>query len=61
MDDRTREQDADHRFAERAVAAFIANALGAVGLLAADALVSLPAGAVEKPAGESLPTLVLNS
>jgi L-2-hydroxycarboxylate dehydrogenase (NAD+) len=32
MDDRTREQDADHRFAARAIAAFIADALGAVGL-----------------------------
>jgi L-2-hydroxycarboxylate dehydrogenase (NAD+) len=37
MDDRTREQDADHRFAARAIAAFIADALGAVGLPAADA------------------------
>jgi L-2-hydroxycarboxylate dehydrogenase (NAD+) len=37
MDDRTREQDADHRFGPTTVTAFIADALGAVGLPAADA------------------------
>jgi L-2-hydroxycarboxylate dehydrogenase (NAD+) len=37
MDDRTRERDADRRFAPPAVTAFIADALGAVGLPAADA------------------------
>jgi L-2-hydroxycarboxylate dehydrogenase (NAD+) len=37
MDDRTREQDADHWFAPRAVEAFIADAFGAVGLPTADA------------------------
>ena len=36
MDDRTREQDADHRFAARTMASFIADALGAVGLPGAD-------------------------
>src|SRR5450631_2331273 len=39
MDDRTaaREHDADHRFAPRIIEAFIADALGVVGLPAADA------------------------
>jgi L-2-hydroxycarboxylate dehydrogenase (NAD+) len=37
MDDRTREQDADHRLAPRAIAAFIADVLGGVGLPGADA------------------------
>ena len=37
MDDRTREQDADHRLAPRAITAFIADVLGDVGLPPADA------------------------
>jgi L-2-hydroxycarboxylate dehydrogenase (NAD+) len=37
MDDRTREQDADHRLAAHAIAAFIADVLAAVGLASADA------------------------
>ena len=37
MIDVTREQDADHRFVPRAIEAFIADALGAVGLPAGDA------------------------
>jgi L-2-hydroxycarboxylate dehydrogenase (NAD+) len=37
MDDRTREQDADHRLAHRAVTAFIADVLAIVGLPTADA------------------------
>ncbi len=37
MDDRTREQDADHRLAPHAITAFIADVLGAIGLPSADA------------------------
>src|SRR6201994_4657714 len=37
MDDRTREQDADHRFTARAIEAFIADALTVAGLPADDA------------------------
>src|SRR5260221_13300422 len=37
MDDRTRAHDADHRFAPPVIKAFVADALAAVGLPAADA------------------------